>query len=88
MFNFIKKAGTGVALDKEDKERKKRDKKERKEKQKRDRSSMSTDELLRLDEVLVQMTFSLQMSSHLPKHPICCGFFFALYHTCSSFLAT
>lgn len=51
MFNFIKKAGTGVTLDKEDRERKKRDKKERKEKQKRERSSMSTDELLRLDEV-------------------------------------
>lgn len=63
MFNFIKKAGTGVTLDKEDKERKKRDKKERKEKQKRDRSSMSTDELLRLDEVLLQRTLTLQSFS-------------------------
>ncbi|XP_018335041.1 uncharacterized protein LOC112906617 [Agrilus planipennis] len=51
MFNFIKKAGTGSMLDKEDKDRRKRDKKERKEKQKKDRSSMSADEMLRLDEV-------------------------------------
>lgn len=51
MFNFIKKAGTGVAGDKDDKERRKKDKKDRKEKQKRDRASMSAEELLRLDEV-------------------------------------
>lgn len=52
MFNFIKKAGTTVASsDKDDKERRKRDKKDRKEKQKRDRASMSSEELLRLDEV-------------------------------------
>lgn len=54
MFNFIKKAGTGVVSDKDDKERRKRDKKDRKEKQKRDRASMSTEELLRLDEVRYQ----------------------------------
>lgn len=52
MFSFIKKAGTGVALDKEDKDRRKKDKKERKEKQKRDRTNMSAEELLRLDEVI------------------------------------
>ncbi|KAK4877864.1 hypothetical protein RN001_010370 [Aquatica leii] len=51
MFNFIKKAGTGVAQDKEDRERRKKDKKERKEKQKRDRTSILADELLRPDEV-------------------------------------
>lgn len=50
MFNFIKKAGTATS-DKDDKERRKKDKKERKEKQKRDRISMSTEEVLRLDEV-------------------------------------
>lgn len=53
MFNFIKKAGTGVTHDKEDRERRKKDKKERKEKQKRDRTSMSAEELLRLDEVIL-----------------------------------
>lgn len=57
MFNFIKKAGTGVALDKEDRERRKKDKKERKEKQKRDRTSMSAEELLRLDEVIMQCRY-------------------------------
>lgn len=51
MFNFIKKAGTGVSSDKEEKEKRKRDKKDRKEKQKRDRASLSTEDLLRLDEV-------------------------------------
>ncbi|XP_031331512.1 uncharacterized protein LOC116162118 [Photinus pyralis] len=51
MFNFIKKAGTGVTQDKEDRERRKKDKKERKEKQKRDRTSILTDELLRPEEV-------------------------------------
>lgn len=51
MFNFIKKAGTTTTSDKDDKERRKKDKKERKEKQKRDRISLSTDEVLRLDEV-------------------------------------
>lgn len=49
MFNFIKKAGTGVALDKEDKERRKRDKKDRKDKQKRERGALSAEELLRLE---------------------------------------
>lgn len=53
MFNFIKKAGTGVTSDKDDKEKRKRDKKDRKEKQKRDRTSMSTEELLRIDEVII-----------------------------------
>lgn len=51
MFNFIKKAGTTTTSDKDDKERRKKDKKERKEKQKRDRTSMTTEEVLRLDEV-------------------------------------
>ncbi|KAG5895496.1 hypothetical protein JTB14_034812 [Gonioctena quinquepunctata] len=52
MFSFIKKAAVpGVTSDKEDKEKRKRDKKDRKEKQKRERASMSTEELLRLDEV-------------------------------------
>lgn len=50
MFNFIKKAGTTTTSDKDEKERRKKDKKERKEK-KRDRLSMTTDEVLRLDEV-------------------------------------
>lgn len=44
MFNFMKKAA-----EKDDKE--KRKKKERKDVKKRDRSSMSAEELLRLDEV-------------------------------------
>nr|XP_015836260.1 PREDICTED: unconventional myosin-XVIIIa [Tribolium castaneum] len=51
MFNFIKKAGTGVTSDKDEKEKRKRDKKDRKDKQKRERASMSAEELLRLDEV-------------------------------------
>ncbi|KAJ8956261.1 hypothetical protein NQ318_014996, partial [Aromia moschata] len=52
MFNFIKKAAVpGVISDKDEKEKRKRDKKDRKEKQKRDRANMSTEELLRLDEV-------------------------------------
>lgn len=51
MFNFIKKAGTTTTSDKDDKDRRKKDKKERKEKQKRDRTSMTTEEVLRLDEV-------------------------------------
>ncbi|XP_076627599.1 unconventional myosin-XVIIIa isoform X2 [Colletes latitarsis] len=46
MFNFIKKA-----TEKDDKEKRKREKKERKDVKKRDRSSMSAEELLRLDEV-------------------------------------
>lgn len=50
MFNFIKKAGTGVTTDKDDKERRKRDKKDRKDKQKRECSSI-TDELLTFEEV-------------------------------------
>ncbi|XP_076254274.1 myosin heavy chain-like isoform X2 [Rhynchophorus ferrugineus] len=45
--SFIK----GVTSDKDEKEKRKRDKKDRKEKQKRDRASLSTEELLRLDEV-------------------------------------
>lgn len=47
MFNFMKKAA-----EKDDKEKRKREKKERKDVKKRDRSSMSAEELLRLDEVL------------------------------------
>ncbi|XP_076647208.1 unconventional myosin-XVIIIa isoform X1 [Halictus rubicundus] len=46
MFNFMKKA-----TEKDDKEKRKREKKERKDVKKRDRSSMSAEELLRLDEV-------------------------------------
>lgn len=49
MFNFIKKAGTTATTD--EKERRKKDKKDRKEKQKRDRPYMTTEEVLRLDEV-------------------------------------
>lgn len=48
-----------AAIDKDDKERRKRDKKDRKEKQKRDRASMSTEELLRLDEVCIHTIFIL-----------------------------
>lgn len=59
MFNFMKKAGTGVSNDKDEKERRKRDKKDRKEKQKRDRASMSTEELLRLDEVKIWFFITL-----------------------------
>ncbi|KAF5307416.1 hypothetical protein FQR65_LT06930 [Abscondita terminalis] len=51
MFNFIKKAGTGVGQDKEDRDRRKKDKKERKEKQKRDRTSVLAEDILRPDEV-------------------------------------
>ncbi|KAL3271775.1 hypothetical protein HHI36_022245 [Cryptolaemus montrouzieri] len=51
MFNFIKKAGTGTTFDKDDKDKRKREKKEKRDKQKRDRSSLSTEEILRLDEV-------------------------------------
>ena len=46
MFNFIKKSA-----EKEEKEKKKREKREKKDGKKRDRSSMSAEELLRLDEV-------------------------------------
>lgn len=48
MFNFMKKAA-----EKDDKEKRKREKKERKDVKKRDRSSMSAEELLRLDEVRI-----------------------------------
>lgn len=47
MFNFMKKGG----IEKEEKEKRKKEKKERKENKKRDRGSMTSDELLRLDEV-------------------------------------
>ncbi|XP_067015742.2 unconventional myosin-XVIIIa isoform X2 [Anabrus simplex] len=47
MFNFMKKG----AAEREEKEKRKKEKKERKENKKRDRGSMTTDELLRLDEV-------------------------------------
>lgn len=46
MFNFMKKAS-----EKEEKDKRKRDKREKKDVKKRDRSSMSAEELLRLDEV-------------------------------------
>lgn len=59
MFNFIKKAGTGVTSDKDEKEKRKRDKKDRKDKQKRERASMSAEELLRLDEVTFSFTWKI-----------------------------
>lgn len=43
------------AAEKDDKEKRKREKKERKDVKKRDRSSMSAEELLRLDEVSATM---------------------------------
>ncbi|XP_063988219.1 unconventional myosin-XVIIIa isoform X7 [Diachasmimorpha longicaudata] len=46
MFNFMKKT-----TEKEEKEKRKREKKERKDVKKRERGSMSTEELLRLDEM-------------------------------------
>ncbi|XP_046684010.1 unconventional myosin-XVIIIa isoform X2 [Homalodisca vitripennis] len=49
MFNFMKKSGSGI--EKDEKEKKKKEKKERKENKKRERGSMTTEELLRLDEV-------------------------------------
>lgn len=52
MFNFMKKSGGGV--EKDEKEKKKKEKKERKENKKRERGSMTAEELLRLDEVIVQ----------------------------------
>lgn len=59
MFNFMKKAA-----EKEDKEKRKREKKERKDVKKRDRSSMSAEELLRLDEV---SWFSLRFALTSPR---------------------
>nr|CAD7407234.1 unnamed protein product [Timema cristinae] len=47
MFNFMKKGGA----EKEEKEKRKKEKKERKENKKRDRGNMTTEELLRLDEL-------------------------------------
>lgn len=55
MFNFMKKSGGGV--EKDEKEKKKKEKKERKENKKRERGSMTAEELLRLDEVIVHVTF-------------------------------
>lgn len=49
MFNFIKKAGTANTTD--DKDRRKKEKKDRKDKQKRDRTLLTNEEVLRLDEV-------------------------------------
>ncbi|XP_014213237.1 unconventional myosin-XVIIIa isoform X2 [Copidosoma floridanum] len=46
MFNFMKKA-----TEKEEKEKRKREKREKKDVKKRDRSSMSAEELLRIDEM-------------------------------------
>ena len=58
MFNFMKKA-----TEKDDKEKRKREKKERKDVKKRDRSSMSAEELLRLDEVrFLSFVYFLQVS--------------------------
>jgi hypothetical protein len=51
MFNFMKKGG----VEKEEKEKRKKEKKERKENKKRDRGSMTTEELLRLDEVSTEL---------------------------------
>lgn len=53
MFNFMKKSGGGV--EKDEKEKKKKEKKERKENKKRERGSMTAEELLRLDEVIVHV---------------------------------
>lgn len=53
MFNFMKKSGGGV--EKDEKEKKKKEKKERKENKKRERGSMTAEELLRLDEVIVNV---------------------------------
>jgi len=65
MFNFMKKAA-----EKDDKEKRKREKKERKDVKKRDRSSMSAEELLRLDEVrrdnVVKVLFLLKINLGLP----------------------
>jgi len=47
------------AAEKDDKEKRKREKKERKDVKKRDRSSMSAEELLRLDEVNTRTSLSL-----------------------------
>lgn len=52
MFNFMKKSGSG--LEKDEKEKKKQEKKDRKENKKREKSSMTAEELLRLDEVSSQ----------------------------------
>ncbi|CAB0043260.1 unnamed protein product [Trichogramma brassicae] len=63
MFNFMKKT-----TEKEEKEKRKREKREKKDVKKRDRSSMSAEELLRLDEsrdsgVSEQMRRSLKIRS-------------------------
>lgn len=53
MFNFMKKGPAGP-MDREEKEKRKKEKREQKERKdgkKRDRSSMTAEELLRLDEV-------------------------------------
>lgn len=52
MFNFMKKGPAGP-LEREEKEKRKKEKREQKERKdkKRDRSSMTAEELLRLDEV-------------------------------------
>ena len=50
MFNFMKKGPIGPS-EREEKEKKKKEKKERKDNKKRDRSSMTAEELLRIDEV-------------------------------------
>ncbi|XP_050489081.1 unconventional myosin-XVIIIa-like isoform X1 [Bombus huntii] len=60
MFNFMKKAA-----EKDDKEKRKREKKERKDVKKRDRSSMSAEELLRLDE-LKDMVICVRRSLKIP----------------------
>ena len=63
MFNFIKKANS----DKDDKERRKRDKKDGKTKQKRERTSMSAEELLRIDEVSTSSDFVYSLAMFLVK---------------------
>lgn len=53
MFNFMKKGPAGP-MEREEKEKRKKEKREQKERKdgkKRDRSSMTAEELLRLDEV-------------------------------------
>lgn len=62
MFNFMKKA-----TEKDDKEKRKREKKERKDVKKRDRSSMSAEELLRLDEVRVFLFYFFYNINRIKK---------------------
>lgn len=71
MFNFIKK-GVNVAEKDDEKEKRKREKKIRKEsKQAGLSSSMSTEELLRLDEVSVLLLEMAHIYTHISPIPFC-----------------